>query len=167
MVPGFWGVSDIGSCHSTAQPWSCGNLETCGNFFIEYCGHVKLRCWSALCGTLCMYLFMYSIELHNTLQFSDLLITYFLTYLLTYLLTHSMVQSPSWEANWFAASQEIPRIPRYPNVHPRTHKCPPPVSILGQTNPVHIPTSHLLEIHPNTIHPSTSRSPQWFLSPHI
>ena len=31
-------------------------------------------------------------------------------YLLTYLLTYSMVQSPSWEANWFAASQEIPRI---------------------------------------------------------
>ena len=29
-------------------------------------------------------------------------------YLLTYLLTHSMVQSTSWEANWFAASQEIP-----------------------------------------------------------
>ena len=25
-------------------------------------------------------------------------------------LTYSMVQSPSWEANWFAASQEIPRI---------------------------------------------------------
>ena len=30
--------------------------------------------------------------------------------LLTYLLTYSMVQSPSWEANWFAASQEIPSI---------------------------------------------------------
>jgi len=28
----------------------------------------------------------------------------------TYLLTHSMVQSPSWTANRFAASQEIPRI---------------------------------------------------------
>ena len=27
---------------------------------------------------------------------------------LTYLLTYSMVQSPSWEANWFAVSQEIP-----------------------------------------------------------
>ena len=26
------------------------------------------------------------------------------------ILTYSMVQSPSWEANWFAASQEIPRI---------------------------------------------------------
>ena len=35
------------------------------------------------------------------------------------------------------------------------------VSILGQPNPVHIPTSHLLEIHPNIIHPSTPRSPQW------
>jgi len=72
-----------------------------------------------------------------------------------------MVQSPSWEANWFAASQEIPRISRNPKVHYRTHKCPPTVSILGQPNPVHIHTSYLLEIHPNIIHPSTSRSPQW------
>ena len=75
-----------------------------------------------------------------------------------------MVQSPSWEANWFAASQEIPRISRNPKVHYRTHKRPPPVSILGQPNPVHIPTSHLLEIIPNIIHPSTPRSPQWSLS---
>ena len=29
---------------------------------------------------------------------------------------------------------------------------------------VHIPTSHLLEIHPNIIHPSTPRSPHWSLS---
>ena len=28
-----------------------------------------------------------------------------------------MVQSPSWEANWFAANQEIPRISRNPKVH--------------------------------------------------
>jgi len=27
-----------------------------------------------------------------------------------------------------------------------------------------MPTSHLLEIHPNIIHPSTPRSPQWYLS---
>ena len=46
-----------------------------------------------------------------------------------YLLTHSTAQSPSWEANWFAASQEIPRISRNPKVHHRTHKSPPPVSI--------------------------------------
>jgi len=74
----------------------------------------------------------------------------------TYLLT-------PWEANWFAASREIPRIARNPKVHYRTHKRPPAVSILGQPNPVHIPTSHLLQIHPNIIHPSTPRSPQWFL----
>ena len=75
-----------------------------------------------------------------------------------------MEQSPSWEANWFAASPEIPRISRNPKVHYRIHKRPPPVSILGQPNPAHIPTSHLLEIHPNIIHPSTPRSPQWSLS---
>ena len=56
-----------------------------------------------------------------------------------------MVQSPSWVANWFAASQEIPRILWNPKVHYRTHKCLPPVPILGQPNPVHTPTSYLLE----------------------
>ena len=58
-----------------------------------------------------------------------------------------MVQSPSWEANWFAVSQEIPQISRDPKVHYRTHKRPPAVSILVQPYPVHTPTSHLLEIH--------------------
>jgi len=52
-----------------------------------------------------------------------------------------MVQSPSWAANWFAATQEIPRISRNPKVYYRTHKLTPPVSILDQPNPVHIPTS--------------------------
>jgi len=75
-----------------------------------------------------------------------------------------MVQSPSWDTNWFAASQEIPRISRNPKVHYRTHKRPPTLSILSQPNPVHIPTSHLLEIHPNIIHPSKPRSPQRSLS---
>ena len=75
-----------------------------------------------------------------------------------------MVQSPSWAANWFAASQEIDRISRNPKVHYRTHNRPPPVYTLGQPNPVDIPTSHLLEIQSNIIHPSTPRSPQWFIS---
>ena len=78
--------------------------------------------------------------------------------------TYCMMQSPFWEANWFAASQEILRISRNPKVHYRTHKRPPPVPILGPPNSVHIPTSHLLEIRPNIVHPSTPRSPQWSLS---
>jgi len=86
---------------------------------------------------------------------------YHLDLYMTYLLTHSMVQSPSSDANWFAASQEIPRISRNPKVHYRTHKRPPSVSILGQHNPVHTPTSHLLEIHPNIKHLSMPRSPHW------
>ena len=48
-----------------------------------------------------------------------------------------MVQSLSWAANWFAASQEIPRISRNPKVHYRTHKRTPTVSSLGQSNSVH------------------------------
>jgi len=83
---------------------------------------------------------------------------------LLYLLAYSTVQSPSTEANWFAASQEIPRVSRNPKVHYRTHKRPLTVSILGQSNPVHTPTSHLLEIHLNIIRPSAPRSPQWSLS---
>jgi len=43
-----------------------------------------------------------------------------------------------------AAIQEIPRISRNPKVHYCTHKRPPPISILGPPNPVHIPTSYLL-----------------------
>jgi len=87
--------------------------------------------------------------------------TYFtlLTYLITYLLTYSMVQCHSWGTKLFAASQEIPRISRNPKVHYRTHKRPPPVSILGRPNPVHIPTSNLLDIHPNVIQPPTLSSP--------
>ena len=46
-------------------------------------------------------------------------------------LTYSMEQSPSWEANWSAASQEIPRILWNPKVHHRTHKRTPPVPILS------------------------------------
>jgi len=54
-----------------------------------------------------------------------------------------MQHSPSWEANRFSAGQEIPRILRNPKVHHHTHKCPPPVPILSQLDPVQTPIPHL------------------------
>ena len=63
---------------------------------------------------------------------------------LPYLLTYFMDQSPSWESNRFTASQGIPRILRNPKTNYSIHKCPPPVPILSQINPVHTPTSHFL-----------------------
>jgi hypothetical protein len=58
-----------------------------------------------------------------------------------------MEQSPYWEANRFAGCQEIPHILWNPKVLYRTHKCPPPVPILSQLNPVHTPTSYLSLYH--------------------
>ena len=62
-----------------------------------------------------------------------------------YLLNYSIEQSPSWDANQFSASQEIPHILRNPKVNYCSHKCPPPVSILSQLDPVHTPHIPLLE----------------------
>ena len=87
-----------------------------------------------------------------------------LTYLLTYLLTHSMEQSPSWEANRFSSSQEIPRILCNPKFHYRTHKYPPPVPILSQLDPAHTRTTHFLKIRLNFILLCKPESRKWSLS---
>ena len=56
---------------------------------------------------------------------------------LTLVFTDFMKESPSWEAYWFSASQEIPRILWNQTVHYSVHKCLSFVPILTQIHPVH------------------------------
>ena len=75
-----------------------------------------------------------------------------------------MEQSPSWEANRFTASQEIPGVLWNPKIHYRIHNSPPPVPILSQISPIHTPTSNFLKIHLSIILPSRPGSSKWSLS---
>ena len=94
------------------------------------------------------------VYLHNLSWFYTIIIlvsafTYPKQFVLQWL-TYCTVQSHSWAAKWFAANQEIPRISRNPKVHYRTHKRPPPVTILGQPDPVHMPTSPEYSLYINS-----------------
>ena len=76
----------------------------------------------------------------------------------TCVLAYCVEQGPSWEANRSSAGKEIRRFLWNQKVRYRIYKCPPPVPLLTQTNPVHTPTSHFLNIHINIIAANTFSS---------
>ena len=85
------------------------------------------------------------------------------TFTLFFACTYSMEQRPSWKANWFLASQEIPRILWNPKVHHRVY-CPPPVTTLNRINSVHTSTTHFFKTHLNIILLPMPGPSKWSLS---
>jgi predicted PurR-regulated permease PerM len=132
-------------------------------YILSYIHHYLLTCFLTYILT---YLFTYlltSFLIYLLTYFLTSVLTYLLIYLLMYIFTNSIQHSPPWEANRFAASQEIPHISWNPKIYFRIHKRPPPVSILSQLNPVHNSTSNFLNIDLNITLLPTPGSPKWSL----
>ena len=94
-------ISWNASVHFCSVPWVWETGKTFGSFSYRWqlVTNVTLKCVSVY---VCIYI-------------------YLLAYLHTYLLTYCKQQNPSWEANQFASSQEIPCILWNPKIHIYIH----------------------------------------------
>ena len=84
-------------------------------------------------------------------------------YLLTYLVTCLLYGAETLLRNKpvFSHSRNS-WISWNPKVHCRIHNSPSHFFILRHLDPIHMPTSQVLNIHLNIILPSTPRSPKWW-----
>jgi hypothetical protein len=78
-------------------------------------------------------------------------------------LTNSMEYGPSWEANSYAASQEITCLQWNPKVHYLVHNSQSLFPILSKMQPVHTFPSCVPKIHININFQCTPKSSKWSL----
>ena len=86
------------------------------NLPVTWCLFTCLLYWFCRCLHYCTWYFLYGngnncllltyiLTYVRTYLLLTYLLMYLLTYLCTYILTYAMEQSPSWDADWFLASQ--------------------------------------------------------------